>query len=44
MKFFTGLSALLPRLLIVIHDLAMVALVWIALRWLASGAGAPPAE
>ena len=44
MKFFTGLSALLPRLLIVIHDLAMVALVWIALRWLASAAGAPPAE
>jgi FlaA1/EpsC-like NDP-sugar epimerase len=43
MTFFSGLSALLPRLLIVVHDLAMVAFVWIALRWLASAAGAPPA-
>lgn len=43
MKLFPGLSALLPRLLIVLHDLAMVAFVWIALRWLASAAGAPPA-
>lgn len=33
----------LPRLLIVAHDLVMVAAVWIALRWLASVAGAPPA-
>ena len=38
-----GSSHLLPRLLIVLHDLAMVALVWLALRWLASVAGAPPA-
>ena len=44
MKLFPGLSALLPRLLIVLHDLAMVALVWVALRWLASAAGAPPAS
>ena len=43
MKFFPGLSAFLPRLLIVLHDLAMVGLVWVALRWLASAAGAPPA-
>lgn len=43
MKLFPGLSALLPRLLIVLHDLAMVAFVWVALRWLASAAGAPPA-
>lgn len=40
---FPGLAVLLPRLLIVLHDLAMVAFVWIALRWLASAAGAPPA-
>lgn len=40
---FPGMSALLPRLLIVLHDLAMVAFVWVALRWLASAAGAPPA-
>ena len=43
MKWFPGLSVLLPRLLIVLHDLTMVALVWVALRWLASAAGAPPA-
>ncbi|MBW8368190.1 MAG: polysaccharide biosynthesis protein [Arenimonas sp.] len=43
MKFFPSLSVLLPRLLIALHDLAMVALVWVALRWLASAAGAPPA-
>ena len=34
---------LIPRLLIVLHDLAMVAVTWLALRWLASRAGAPPA-
>ena len=43
MKASLGPSHLLPRLLIVLHDLAMVALVWLALRWLASVAGAPPA-
>lgn len=43
MTFFPGLSARLPRLLIVLHDLAMVAFVWVALRWIASAAGAPPA-
>ena len=43
MMSFPRLSVLLPRLLIVLHDLAMVALVWVALRWLASAAGAPPA-
>jgi FlaA1/EpsC-like NDP-sugar epimerase len=43
MTFLSGLSALLPRLMIVLHDLAMVAFVWVALRWLASAAGAPPA-
>ncbi len=37
-------SSLLPRLLIVLHDQAMVAGVWVALRWLASVAGAPPAD
>lgn len=43
MKVSPGASNLLPRLLIVLHDLAMVAFVWIALRWLASVAGAPTA-
>lgn len=38
-----GNSSLVPRVLIVAHDLAMVALVWVGLRWLASVAGAPPA-
>ncbi|KFN45260.1 hypothetical protein P873_02230 [Arenimonas composti TR7-09 = DSM 18010] len=33
----------MPRLLVVLHDLAMVALVWLGLRWLATVAGAPPA-
>ena len=33
---------LLPRLLIVLHDLVMVALLWLGLRWLAGKAGAPP--
>lgn len=37
------MSIVLPRMLIVIHDLAMVALVWLGLRWMASVAGAPPA-
>ncbi|GAB2655137.1 polysaccharide biosynthesis protein [Arenimonas aestuarii] len=36
-------TRLLPRLLIVLHDLAMIVFVWVALRWLASKAGAPPA-
>jgi FlaA1/EpsC-like NDP-sugar epimerase len=31
-------------MLIVLHDLAMVAIVWLTLRWLASVAGAPPAS
>ena len=38
-----GSSSLVPRVLIVLHDLAMVAFVWVGLRWLASVAGAPPA-
>jgi FlaA1/EpsC-like NDP-sugar epimerase len=38
-----GNSNLVPRVLIVLHDLAMVAFVWVGLRWLASVAGAPPA-
>ena len=37
------MTSLLPRLLVVLHDLAMVVFVWVALRWLASAAGAPPA-
>ena len=32
----------LPRLLVVMHDLSMVVLTWILLRWLAGQAGAPP--
>lgn len=44
MKVYSGATSVLPRLLIVLHDLAMVALVWYFLRWLASYAGAPPAE
>ena len=43
MKQYAGASMLLPRLLIVVHDLAMVAFVWLGLRWLAGLAGAPPA-
>lgn len=35
--------SLLPRLLVVLHDLGMVMLAWIGLRWLAGLAGAPPA-
>ena len=30
-----GSSNLVPRVLIVLHDLAMVAFVWVGLRWLA---------
>jgi FlaA1/EpsC-like NDP-sugar epimerase len=33
----------LPRLLVALHDLAMVAACWCLLRWLAGLAGAPPA-
>jgi len=43
MKHKPGTSTVLPRLLIVLHDLAMIAGVWIGLRWLASVAGAPAA-
>ena len=44
MKLNLGaLSSRVPRLLIVMHDLVMVALVWLGLRWLAGVAGAPPA-
>jgi FlaA1/EpsC-like NDP-sugar epimerase len=32
----------LPRLLVVLHDLAMVVATWVMLRWLAGQAGAPP--
>ena len=42
MRANTGNSSLVPRVLIVAHDLAMVALVWMGLRWLAIAAGAPP--
>jgi FlaA1/EpsC-like NDP-sugar epimerase len=35
--------AYLPRFLVVVHDLCMVVLVWVGLRWLASSAGAPAA-
>ena len=31
------------RVLIVLHDLVMVVVTWLALRWLAGQAGAPPA-
>ncbi|HEX5755742.1 MAG TPA: nucleoside-diphosphate sugar epimerase/dehydratase [Arenimonas sp.] len=34
---------LLPKLAIVMHDLMMVVLVWLGLRWMAAVAGAPPA-
>lgn len=34
--------ALLPRLLVAVHDLAMVAAGWLLLRWFAGLAGAPP--
>ncbi len=44
MKLAPGASSVFPRLLIVLHDLAMIALVWVGLRWLASVAGAPPAS
>lgn len=44
MKYFSGPAALVvPRMLIVVHDLLMVGFVWAGLRWLASVAGAPPA-
>src|SRR5690349_11491027 len=43
MKHKQGTSTVLPRLLIVLHDLAMIAGVWVGLRWLASVAGAPAA-
>ena len=33
----------LPRLLVVLHDLAVVVVVWLLLHWLARQAGAPPA-
>lgn len=36
-------TSLMPRLLIVLHDLAMIIAVWVGLRWLAAMAGAPPA-
>ena len=36
-------TSLVPRLLIVLHDLAMIVAVWVGLRWLAAMAGAPPA-
>ncbi|KFN44445.1 nucleoside-diphosphate sugar epimerase/dehydratase [Arenimonas oryziterrae] len=39
----TWLLAIVPRLLVIVHDLAIVALTWIGLRWLASVAGAPAA-
>ena len=38
-----AVSVVLPRLLVVLHDLVMVVVAWIGLRWLASMAGAPPA-
>ncbi len=38
-----SLTSLTPRLLIVLHDLAMIVAVWLGLRWLAAMAGAPPA-
>ena len=34
----------LPRLLVVMHDLSMVVLTWMLLRWLAGQAGAPPSN
>ncbi|WP_374602278.1 polysaccharide biosynthesis protein [Arenimonas sp.] len=38
-----SVTSLMPRLLIVLHDLAMIVAVWLGLRWLAAMAGAPPA-
>lgn len=38
-----SLLFLMPRLLIILHDLCMVAIAWLGLRWMASVAGAPPA-
>lgn len=38
-----SVTSLVPRLLIVLHDLAMIVAVWLGLRWLAAMAGAPPA-
>ncbi len=38
-----SVSVVLPRLLVVLHDLVMVTVAWLGLRWLASMAGAPPA-
>lgn len=34
----------LPRMLVALHDIAMVAIAWLLLRWLAGIAGAPPAS
>lgn len=36
------LLAQLPRLMVVLHDLLMVGLTWMLLRWFAGQAGAPP--
>ncbi len=33
----------LPRVMVVLHDLCMVVVTWLMLRWLAGQAGAPPA-
>ena len=33
-----------PRMMVVLHDLVIVGLTWIFLRWLAGMAGAPPAS
>ena len=33
----------LPRVLVIVHDLVMVLVAWAGLRWLANIAGAPPA-
>ncbi|HMB57450.1 MAG TPA: nucleoside-diphosphate sugar epimerase/dehydratase [Arenimonas sp.] len=39
----TWMLAMAPRLLVLLHDLLVVALTWVGLRWLASVAGAPDA-
>ena len=36
--------AYLPRVMVAVHDLVMVVVAWLALRWLAGLAGAPPAS
>ncbi len=36
--------AQVPRMLVIVHDLLIVVLTWILLRWLAGLAGAPPAN